>query len=300
MPRHADVPEALRHGPFTLAQAQTLGITPRQLRGKSWVRVSRGWYRWAGLTADGRLQLTPLAASMPPGSAFCGLTAARLQGLDVPDPDRPEIVVPDHCTVARRADARVHKAKLAPGDVVWRDGVPVTSPLRTCFDLAGRMPLVEAVVLVDMALHSGLIGPAQFKSYVGKRRGVAGVESARRVLGLAEPKSESPMETRLRLLLLRAGLPRPSAQVEIRDGRGFFAGRPDLYYPDAKLGIEYDGENHRSRLIADNRRQNRLHGLGIMLLRYTGADLRERPSAIVSEVREALTRQAAQGHRPGP
>lgn len=297
MPRDAHVPESLRHGPFTLAQARAAGVTPDQLRGRSWSRVAQGWYRWAGSPlGDERDRLATIAASLPGFGAFSGLTAARLHRLDLPEADPPEVVVPPDSKVSGRARASVRKIQLAPGDVVWRDGLPLTSPLRTCFDLAGRLPLVEGVIAIDMALHTRLIDLDSFRRYVGERPGVQGVVGARRVIELAEPKAESPMETRLRLLLLREGLPRPLAQVELRDARGSFVGRPDLYYPEARLGLEYDGENHRDRLTSDNRRQNGLHAIGVELLRYTGADLRERPTQVASEVRQALARRPFPGN----
>jgi very-short-patch-repair endonuclease len=288
-------PGELRAAPFTLAQALLAGVSPDQLRGRSRRRIVQGWYRWEGCPGAGRANLVSIAASLPGGGALSGVTAARLHGLDLAEPDRPEVVVPAGSTVSGRAEAVVRKIQLAPGDVLRRDGLPVTSPLRTCFDLAGRLPLVEAVVAIDMALHAGLVDLDDFRRYVGERDGVAGVVGARRVIDLAEPKAESPMETRLRLLLLRAGLPRPQAQVGLHDARGSFVGRPDLYHPEARLGLEYDGENHRDRLISDNRRQNRLQAIGVLLLRYTGADVREQPTQIVTEVRRAL----AQARFPG-
>ncbi len=279
--------------PFTLAQAEAAGVSPDQLRGKAWRRLARGWYCWAGRPDQESARLGAAADSLPWGAGFSGPTAGRLYGLEVPEPARPEVTVPDYSRVAARTDVRVRRLHLAPGDVVWRDGLPLTSPLRTCFDLAGRLPLVEAVVAIDMALHQELIELAEFRAYVADRRGVAGVIGARHALELVEPKAESPMETRLRLLLVRGGLPRPQAQVDLRDPRGAFLGRPDLFYPQARLGIEYDGENHRDRLISDNRRQNGLQGIGVELLRYTGADLRERPATVVSEVGSALRRRSA-------
>ncbi|MBO0686900.1 MAG: DUF559 domain-containing protein, partial [Candidatus Dormibacteraeota bacterium] len=112
----------------------------------------------------------------------------------------------------------------------------------------------------------------------------------RRVLVLAEPAAESPMETRLRLVLVLAGLPRPVAQVSLRDDTGEFLARPDLYYPQARLAIEYDGGTHRGSLTADNRRQNRLQRSGVRLLRYTAPDVYGRQDAIVAEVRALLCR----------
>ncbi len=116
-----------------------------------------------------------------------------------------------------------------------------------------------------------------------------------------DPKAESPMESRLRMLLVLAGLPRPEAQVSLYDEEGGFVARPDLYYREARLGLEYDGENHCDRMTADNRRQNRLHQIGVSLLRYTAPDLRERPAAIVAEVRDAVwARMGPTGASVGP
>ncbi|TMC75828.1 MAG: DUF559 domain-containing protein [Chloroflexi bacterium] len=97
------------------------------------------------------------------------------------------------------------------------------------------------------------------------------------------------METRLRWLLLQAGLPRPQVQTDLRDSDGRFVGRADLYYPTARLVIEYDGANHRDRLVEDNRRQNLILNAGFRLLRFTAADIRQRPDVVTSQVRRALS-----------
>jgi very-short-patch-repair endonuclease len=107
-------------------------------------------------------------------------------------------------------------------------------------------------------------------------------------LDLAEPATESVMETRLRLLLVQAGLPRPRVQVSLRDDRGLFVARPDLYYPGVRLAIEYDGATHRTSLAADNRRQNRLIDAGYRVLRFTAGDVLGMPSAVISVVRRSL------------
>ena len=96
------------------------------------------------------------------------------------------------------------------------------------------------------------------------------------------------METRLRWLLLEAGLPRPEVQTDLRDAEGRFVGRADLYYPRARLVIEYDGVSHRERLVEDNRRQNLLINAGFRLLRFTAADLHQRPEKITALVGQAL------------
>src|SRR6266851_5505176 len=134
----------------------------------------------------------------------------------------------------------------------------------------------------------GLVTVAELRDHVANHPGAAGIARLRRVADLSEPKAESAMETRLRLLLVIAGLPRPEAQVSIRDDQGRFLGRPDLLYRIERLAIEYDGGNHRHRLADDNRRQNGLIGAGVRVLRFTAADVYGAPDAVVNQVRHGL------------
>lgn len=284
------VPDELKSGTVSIADARALGVSRDVLRGPAWRHVGWGRYRWAAQTPDEDVALAILLTSLPEGAALAGPVAARRWGLDLSPPSRPEVIVPPGAGISGRVQARVRRVQLKPGDVVLRDGLPVTGPLRTCLDLACRLSLVEAVVAIDQALHAGLVREDDLSSYVASHHRIPGLTQARRVLERAEPKAESPMESRLRMLLVREGLPRPAAQVPVYGARGAFLGRLDLFYAEAQLGLEYDGENHRDRLTADNQRQNRLLEAGIHLLRYTGPDLATRPEAVVAEVRAALHR----------
>lgn len=288
MARPAKVPEELTHGAFTVAQALAAGLSRRQLEGASWKRLGRGWYVFAGLDIQPDQDLAVLVRSLPSGSVLAGITAFRVHGLSALPECRPEVIVPTAAGVETSAGLVVRKAQLPPEDVTQRRGLPVTTLLRTCFDLAWQLPLVEAVVAIDEALHRRYLSMNGLRRYVSRCAGMAGVRRARRVVELAEPAAESPMETRLRLLLVQAGLPRPAAQVTLRDDDRAFLGRPDLYYREAGLAIEYDGNGHRASLTADNRRQNRLQQAGVRLLRYTAPDIYQRPDAIVAEVRAIL------------
>ena len=117
--------------------------------------------------------------------------------------------------------------------------------------------------------------------------GRAGARRLRTLAALAE-RAESPMETRLRWLLLKAGLPHPEVQTDLCDVKGRFLGRADLYYPEAHLVIEYDGINHRERLVEDNRRQNVLINDGFRILRFAAADVMNQPDLVAVRVRRAL------------
>lgn len=282
------VPRELTLGPFTVSEALRAGLSRRQLQGRSWTRISTGVYVWSRLAEDPTSVLRALRAVVPDDAAFSDRTAAWLHGLDLAPCQPVEVTAPDGCGISRRAAVALRRSALPRGDVVDRHGLPTTAPTRTAFDLARHLSLTEAVVAVDMALHSALVELDELEAYVLAHGSAKGVARARRVVELAEPRTESPMESRLRILLVLAGLPRPAAQVELSDERGRFLGRADLYYGSGRLAIEYDGEAHRERLVADNRRQNRLLAAGYRLLRFTAADVYNRPNAVVKQVRSAL------------
>jgi len=114
-------------------------------------------------------------APLPSGGVFSHRTAARLYGMDIGDPALIELTVPGMCAAWPRPGQHVRRARLDEGDVTELQGRPVTSPIRTVFDLARHLPHVEAVAAVDMALHRGLVVPATLQRYVSQRAGWSGV-----------------------------------------------------------------------------------------------------------------------------
>ena len=288
MARRALVPAHLRQGPFTLEAARLAGLSENQLRGASWRRVERGVDAWAGLPRDRYERLLAIGWRLPVGAAFSGPASAFLHRLDVDPGEHPEVTVPEEAGRSVLGGASLHRAQLDSDEIVIRRGLPVTTVPRTLADTAKRQPLVEAVVVADAALHCGLTDLVDMKEYVAARSGRKGIAIVRRVVDLAEPAAESPMETRLRLLLVLAGLPPPAVQVSLRHEWGGVLGRVDLYYPAARLAIEYDGEVHRGRMVSDDRRQNLLINAGYRVLRFTAVDMRDRGASVVGQVRAAL------------
>jgi uncharacterized protein DUF559 len=276
------VPTALRTGPFTYAEAIEVGVTRSRLRGRGYRRLGSGLYRWTGLKETPDLTLRAVARRLPNGAAFSGSTAAWLHGMDMLPCDPIEVTIPEPFGSSRLAGASVRRFDLTADDVVLLRGLPVTSALRTVVDLGGREPLTEGVVAADMALHAELVSIEELRAHLAQHPGRKGTARLRRVIEMAEPKAESPMETRLRMLLVLAGLPRPEVQVSLHDERGRFLGRADMFYPHARLAVEYDGGNHRDRLVDDDRRQNRLIGAGFRLLRFTSPDVYGAPEMVAN------------------
>ena len=126
-------------------------------------------------------------------------------------------------------------------DLTVIDGITITTALRTAFDCGRWLALVESVVVADALAHAGGLTVADLAEYTRNHRALRGVRQVDRVIDLMDPLSESPMETRVRLLIVLAGLPRPQSQLIVTDLLGRFVARADLGYDVHRLIVEYDG-----------------------------------------------------------
>jgi len=164
--------------------------------------------------------------------------------------------------------------------------------MRTAWDLARWESLVEAVVAMDALARAGRFHPDLLLNFLVHYPGARGASHVPEVLALADRRSGSPMETRLRLLLIHAGLPRPQVQWVVQDPVAREAVWLDLAYPEHLIGVEYDGAEHTrpERVLQDIRRGTRLVDQGWRLYRYTKREIYGEPDRIVAEVRRALTR----------
>src|SRR5438309_5405740 len=207
---------ALRGGPFTVADARRVGLRWDDLQTRIWARLSRGQYAWMGLPQDAVLKLKAVAQRLPASYAFSGSTAAWVLGLDEAWCDPIEVTIGREVPVRARAGVRLRRAELPESDVIVRQGFRTTSAIRTVCDLASRRDPVESVVAVDMAVRAGLVKLSDLALHVESHAGAKGIKRLRRAVRLADPRSESPMETRLRMELVRARLPRPSVQAELQ------------------------------------------------------------------------------------
>jgi very-short-patch-repair endonuclease len=286
------MPRELLNGPFTLDHARRAGVSRSALRGKQWQRLATGLYSAREAPDDPFEVLSGWLRALPEGTTLAGATAAWLHGLKA-DPLNPiEVLVGPDRGVRSRPGLYVRRCVIQSGDLETVRGMPATTLHRTLADLCCWRSAVEALVVVDMAVEAGATDAVQIANYANSIRGKAGSVRLRKLAQIAEP-AESAMETRLRWLFLRSGLPRPEVQVDIRVSAGAFVARADLYYPSARLIVEFDGANHKDRLISDYRRQNLILNAGYRLLRYTTADLRDRPDVIVAQVRAALAGPAS-------
>lgn len=174
-------------------------------------------------------------------------------------------------------------------------GLQVTRPERTWFDLATVLTLHELVAAGDYLIrrrqprtsHARL--HAAFARYPG-RRGRVLIQTA---LALLSDRAESPAESRLRVILLEAGLPPFAVNLDVFDANGRFLGRGDLVSVRYKLILEYEGDYHRTnraQWMKDIGRVARLEDEGWRVIRVSAADLRA-PEELIARIRRHIACQ---------
>lgn len=170
---------------------------------------------------------------------FSHTTAALILGCLVwTVPDRTHIYQRYRASGRSAEDIARHRGRLSPDEVTEVEGLPVTSLARTVVDCALTLHPLEALVIADSALASGIERKDLLKM-LDTRSGQRGVRRARLVIELADGGAQSAWETWVRYELLRAGLPRPVTQMPVQTERGLF--HTDIGYDRWNLGIEFDG-----------------------------------------------------------
>jgi alpha-1,2-mannosyltransferase len=280
-------------GPFLGSQAVAMGLlTPAELRTDRFVPIFRDVFVEAGQEVDLALRSRGAHLLMPPDGALCGHSAATLLGAACSPPNAAAELIAPRGDVAKRRGLAVRQAALLPAEVCEVDGLRVTTPMRTAYDLGRRLDLVEAVAAVDALARIGRFAPSMLlNGPVGAR----GRRRLREVVGLADPLAESVMETRLRILLVLGGLPRPVAQFPVIDADGVVRARVDLAYPAARLALEYDGAHH---FTAESSRRDRQRDLALddldwQTMRFTVDDVLRTPGDTVRRVRHRLAERHA-------
>ena len=206
--------------PFRGSIAVAAGLlSEKQLRSPTWRQLYRDVYVRSDVELTHDLWCRAAGLVLPATAVIGGASAAHVHGADVAGRGAPvEVVSSEH--MRRRAHMVVLRASLGDGDVANVCGLRVTSPVRTAFDLARGRPLDEAVVAIDALLVRRLVSLADIAAYADAgHRSWRGVHRLPDVLALAAGGAESPMETRLRLRLVQAGLPAPALQHRVYDER---------------------------------------------------------------------------------
>jgi hypothetical protein len=227
----------------------------------------------------------------PPGSFASHETAAALWGVFVGDLNEVHISVPKGSS---RSERRGIVADRARGDQNPRPyrGLLVSNPTRVFLEVAAaRKDLLDLVALGDSLVRRKRTTPDELveaaDGYVGK-----GCRLARRAASYVRAGVDSPMESRLRMLIVLGGLPEPRVNHILRELNGDWSQRLDLCYPELKVIVEYDGRHHRevrANWLKDIKRREALEGEGWRLVIVTAEGLYDDPLETLQRIRGALT-----------
>jgi hypothetical protein len=157
----------------------------------------------------------------------------------------------------------VRNERLDAEDIVVVDGIPVTTPERTAFDLARHLPRDLAARHLDALARVTGVKAADVQLLGDRYPKARGLPRSRIALSLMDGGAQSPQETRLRLMLIDDGLPRPRTQIRVSDGvnEAFI----DMGYDEPMVGFDYEGVHHsenRGQYVRDIGRAELIDGQG--------------------------------------
>jgi hypothetical protein len=268
--------------PFIGSAALRRGdITRRAL-----ARHHRAIYRDVYLHRD--VELTALlrarAAWLSTGQTLCGLSAAAAFGTKWLDASAPAEIV--RATRHAPAGIVVRSWDLAPDETGLVGSMRVTTAPRTAFDIGRHLSPARAIPVLDALVNASGVKLPAVQSIADRYPGARGVSRLREILEFVDGGAESPQETRLRLIIVGAGLPPPQTQIEFRD----LHIRVDMGWREWKVAVEYDGVQHwtdRRQRAWDLERIAQLEAAGWTVVRVS-ADMMKRPEIIVERVAAKL------------
>ncbi|MGD7733420.1 endonuclease domain-containing protein [Propionibacteriaceae bacterium G57] len=253
---------------ITRANAQSYGITLNELYGPRFRRLFHGVYVDVDVLPTLRV-LVAGARALLPEATVTGVTALRLRGASL-GTDSP---------VWLRSPKRISRQgiKAVLGDRPQNDAVA---------------DLVTALQDADLRLVDEVVTLDELRRKKRVSRSEAGELAAHRPLawGLSVANSASVRESRTRMLMHTAGLPAPRRQYWIARADGSAVGRVDFAWPEHKVVVEYEGQQHLTNAEqweSDIKRYEELERLGWTVIRVTAASLRD-PVTLVYRIDAAL------------
>lgn len=221
-------------------------------------------------------------------AVIAGAAASALHGAQWVDADTAIDLISKSARPQRGLVVR--NESLGPDEVTAVKRLPVTTVARTAFDLGRHLPRAQALARLDALMRAT---PFSFEdvSVLAKRyRGARGLRRLRDVLRLVDGGAASPKESRLRLLFVDAGLPQPTTQIPVRDGWRL-VGLLDMGWEDYMVGVEYDGDQHRTerkQFVKDINRLADIQDQGWVVIRVVAE---HRPEEVIYRAFQALTRR---------
>jgi hypothetical protein len=292
MTRPRPLPESLLTSPFSREDALDLGVPPGRLRALDLHRPFRG-IRTAEAATDVRALCRAYAPIMSPDQLFSHVTAARLYGFPLPRrlERQKQLDVWAESVQAKDTGVIGHRSRWLPSRIV--EGLPVVDPVHVLVQLADLLGRDDLTAVGDYLVQrkEPLATLSRIKEVVFESKGVRGIRALRLAAADVRTGTDSPMETKLRLVIVRGGLPEPVIGHTITTADGAFVGTPDLAYVAQRIAIEYEGDIHRvDRLTFANdiERRERMQEEDWYVIRVISGHLYPNPAWLLSRIRQQL------------
>lgn len=274
--------------PFTHAEARAAGISDRALRGPAYRKIFPNVYVASAIPDTLVVTCRAALRILPSDAVFSHHTAARLWGGAVPDDPNVHVAF-TRAVSCNLPGVKVHRFVNVFATHARRHGLPVTTPEQTVIHLARPLDLVELTACADQLVRRRVTTPPDLVTAANGYRG-QGRRLARQAGLLCRDRVDSGPESRVRLLLVLAGLPEPVVNHALLRPDGTVEYRLDLSFPDQRLAIEYDGRWHDrpEQQVLDEARRADLVERGWTVLILRAEDLFESPAETLAMVYEQL------------
>ncbi len=266
-------------------EAVRAGVVTRHELARDYTKLYRGVFIRNG--AEPTLRDRAVGAWLATGrkGAVAGVAAAALHGAPWVDPQQPIEIAG---VKSLPQDGLIPCAdQLARDEIARVAGLPVTSRVRTAFDVGRRLERPEALARLDALMWNRHYDIADVLDLSDRHPRARGVIQLRELLPLVDGGAASPQESRIRLWLLDCGFPRPDTQIPVLDGS-----RPvaflDMGWEKYGVAVEYDGDQHRKdrrQYVKDIERQRMLEAMGWIVIRVIAED---RPAKWLARAEAAL------------
>ena len=282
-------------GVITRAQLLAEGVSASQVgrlvRSGGLAKVGTGLYLVRG--APPSYEAAQWRAVLATRGVLGFASACYLWEMLAEPPNDIHVIVGTDTHLGVQRGVRLHRRDVRPSRVAYRAGLPVTARIDSLLDHLTTLPFRDAATLADRALQRRWLRPHDLQRRLDEYGGRSGVGTLRRLAAQLGDGAAAESERVLHRLLRRAGIDGWLPNHRVRaNGRTYVL---DVAIPHARIAIEIDGfafHSDAERFQGDRERQNDLVTAGWTVLRFTWADLVDRPEYVIARTRAQLARSA--------
>lgn len=309
VPRKIKLPLILEGTAFLTTDATVSGFSQRRLLGRDLKRPYRGVRSLRLGDADVLKRCRAYEPRMPQTEFFSHVTAAQLYRMPLPPwlETEPTLHVSTLRSVCRPRMPGVVGHRLSASHISTRlyCGFVVADPVTVWFQLAALLDVDDLIAVgdylisgrrTDFGREPALAAIDEIAARVAQLTNRRGARKIAEAVGHLRSGVDSRPESRMRMLLIRSGLPEPMVNDVTFDRTGRKLGTPDLKFVWARTVLEYEGEEHRSsksRFRRDIFRRELFEDADWRVIRVVSEDIFDRPHQFIARVKRTLARRKA-------